>query len=147
MSVTSSFPSQPLCQVPQKQQQLVYPVSASASPNRRARSSIQTENPAVSTNNTTTTNAIRRLSDSNVRSIFECLYSNKPPPADLQFVIVPVGPNGEKLSPPSYEFDGKLVFKNTKTCSSSHSFTDLNLVTQTLYSNIRRWLVCPPASR
>ena len=62
---------------------------------------------------TTTTGAvatIRRLLDTDVRSIFECLHHNKPPPANLQFTIVPVGPNGQKLSPPSYEFTGTHEF-------------------------------------
>lgn len=49
---------------------------------------------------------IRRLSDSDVRSIFESLHHNHPPPPHLKFRIVPVGSNGLKLSPPSYEFEG-----------------------------------------
>jgi hypothetical protein len=50
---------------------------------------------------------IRRLSDTNVRAIFECLYKGTPPPPELPFLIVPVGPTGEKLSPPSFEFEGE----------------------------------------
>jgi hypothetical protein len=49
---------------------------------------------------------IRRLSDTNVRAIFECLHNGTPPPPELPFVIVPVGPTGEKLSPPPFEFEG-----------------------------------------
>lgn len=49
---------------------------------------------------------IRRLEDKDVRSIFECLHEGRPPPPRLSFQIVPVGPNGLKLSPPSYEFPG-----------------------------------------
>jgi hypothetical protein len=49
---------------------------------------------------------IRRLSDTDVRAIFESLHGNSPPPPHLEFQIVPVGPNGLKLSPPSYEFEG-----------------------------------------
>ena len=49
---------------------------------------------------------IRRLSDADVRAIFESLHGNLPPPPHLKFKIVPVGPNGLKLSPPSYEFEG-----------------------------------------
>jgi hypothetical protein len=51
---------------------------------------------------------IRRLSDCDVRAIFEALHENKPVPPHLQFGIVPVGPTGLKLSPPSFEFEGKL---------------------------------------
>lgn len=50
---------------------------------------------------------IRRLPDSDVRAIFECLHENKPAPSHLPFTIVPVGTNGLKLSPPSYEFSSK----------------------------------------
>ena len=49
---------------------------------------------------------IRRLPDSDVRAIFECLHENKPASSHLKFAIVPVGANGLKLSPPSYEFAG-----------------------------------------
>ena len=52
---------------------------------------------------------VRRLSDSDVRGIFESLHGGMmPPPPHLQFQIVPVGPNGLKLSPPSYEFEDGL---------------------------------------
>jgi hypothetical protein len=51
---------------------------------------------------------IRRLSDADVRSIFECLHHNRPPPSQLHFSIVSVGVNGLKLSPPSYEFEGRF---------------------------------------
>ena len=50
---------------------------------------------------------MRRLSDPDVRSIFECLHNNKAPPPKLKFRIVAVGPTGLKLSPPSFEFEGK----------------------------------------
>jgi hypothetical protein len=60
--------------------------------------------------------AIRRLSDANVRAIFECLYNGTPPPPELPFVIVPVGPTGEKLSPPSFEFEGKQRDRNNRAC-------------------------------
>eukprot|EP00980_Cylindrotheca_fusiformis_P008912 scaffold1900_cov123-Cylindrotheca_fusiformis.AAC.38 len=54
--------------------------------------------------------AIRRLSDDDVRAIFECLHGNQRPPPGLTFQIVPVGPDGLKLSPPSHEFqDGLYV--------------------------------------
>ena len=49
---------------------------------------------------------IRRLSDDDVRAIFECLHHQVPLPTRLSFLIVPVGSNGLKLSPPSYEFQG-----------------------------------------
>jgi hypothetical protein len=49
---------------------------------------------------------VRRLVDQDVRDIFECLHLGKPPPPHLPFRIVPVGPNGLRLSPPSHEFPG-----------------------------------------
>jgi len=54
---------------------------------------------------------VRRLSDDDVKTVFECIYSNKPPPnKSLRFHIVPVGPEGLRLSPPSYQFqDGLYV--------------------------------------
>jgi hypothetical protein len=49
---------------------------------------------------------VRRMSDQDVRDIFECLHQHAPPPPHLKFKIVPVGPTGLKLSPPSFEFVG-----------------------------------------
>ena len=51
--------------------------------------------------------ATRRLTDTDVRAIFEALHNNHPAPPHVPFKIVRVGPNGLKLSPPSYEFEGK----------------------------------------
>ena len=51
----------------------------------------------------------RRLSDTDVRAIFEALHQSKPAPPNLPFRIVRVGPNGLKLSPPSYEFEGMCL--------------------------------------
>ncbi|GKY92987.1 hypothetical protein MPSEU_000267300 [Mayamaea pseudoterrestris] len=51
----------------------------------------------------------KRLSDKDVREIFSCLFEyGKRPPSHLCFQIVPVGPNGLKLSPPSHEFEDGL---------------------------------------
>lgn len=44
------------------------------------------------------------MSDKDVRSIFQCLHDRGPVPDAFNFFIVPVGANGLKLSPPSYEF-------------------------------------------
>ena len=52
---------------------------------------------------------IRRLSDEDVKAVFDCVHNNRPPPADLPFHLVNVGPNGLKLSPPSYEFEGTIA--------------------------------------
>ena len=48
----------------------------------------------------------RRLSNENVKAVFDCVRNNRPPPADLPFHLVNVGPEGSTLSPPSIEFDG-----------------------------------------
>ena len=53
----------------------------------------------------------RKLSDSEVRSIFECLHHGTPPPPLLNFKIVPVGPKGLGLSPPAHEFEGTSLFE------------------------------------
>jgi hypothetical protein len=53
--------------------------------------------------------SVRRLEDSDVRAVFECLHERRPPPPHLPFRIVPVGPNGLKLSPPSHEFPGTWI--------------------------------------
>ena len=52
---------------------------------------------------------IRRLSDLDVRAIFEAVHQNRPPPSHLEFRIVPVGPDGLKLSPPSHQFEGTKI--------------------------------------
>ena len=61
---------------------------------------------------------IRKLSDDDVRSIFECIHNNKAPPVGLKFQIVPIGPTGLALSPPSFEFEGKL----SRRCCSTMTF-------------------------
>ena len=82
--------------------------------------------------------SIRRLSDDDVRAVFECLHNNTTPPSHLPFQIVPVGADGLKLSPPSFQFQGKfmLCFKigrnnvslivkfGTHTCDSIYLSTD-----------------------
>lgn len=50
---------------------------------------------------------ISRLNFADVRAIFDCLHDDKDIPKHLKFSIVPVGPTRNKLSPPSYEFEGK----------------------------------------
>ena len=52
---------------------------------------------------------VRRLSDSDVKTIFDCVHNNRPPPQKLSFQLVVVGPNGLKLSPPSFEFSGECA--------------------------------------
>jgi len=62
---------------------------------------------------------IRRLSDEDVKAVFDCVHNNRPPPSDLPFYLVNVGPNGLKLSPPSYEFEGTITVRSsdgTTTC-------------------------------
>lgn len=53
-------------------------------------------------------NTIRKLQNEDVRAIFESLHDGKPPPSGLSFKIVPVGPKGLRLSPPTYAFEGKF---------------------------------------
>jgi hypothetical protein len=51
---------------------------------------------------------LKRLGDDDVRAVFSCLRSHDLPPPHLHFQIVPVGPRGLKLSPPSHEFEDGL---------------------------------------
>ncbi len=52
---------------------------------------------------------LRRLSNDDVKNVFDCIYNNmKPLDEKLMFKIIVVGPTGMKLSPPSYEFEGKI---------------------------------------
>ena len=73
-----------------------------------ANTATTTTTPTTTTTTPTTVvgHTIRRLSDDDVRTIFECLHHGAPLPDRLKFTIVPVGANGLKLSPPSYEFQG-----------------------------------------
>ncbi len=53
--------------------------------------------------------SVRRLTNDDVKTIFDCVFNNKRPKEKrLTFNIIPVGPQGMKLSPPSYEFDDGL---------------------------------------
>lgn len=61
---------------------------------------------------------IRRLSDGDVRAIFESLHEGKTPPAHLKFQIVRSPPNGLKLSPPPYEYEGKESDLRSQKCST-----------------------------
>lgn len=88
---------------------------------------------------------IRRLSDDDVRAIFECLHHCTPLPERLEFTIVPVGPNGLKLSPPSYEFEGKFVPSWTRFCLICRLILAVGWIHLVLISTPRRF-VCLVAS-
>jgi hypothetical protein len=75
-----------------------------------AASMSSSNNSSTGNSNSSSSSTVRRLSDTEVRAIFECLHSERPVPTHLKFQIVPVNSNGLKLSPPSYEFQGKFVF-------------------------------------
>lgn len=49
----------------------------------------------------------KRLTETDVQLIFSCLTNNQQPPTKLRFKIIRVPHNGLKLSPPSFEFNGK----------------------------------------
>lgn len=65
---------------------------------------------------------VRRLSDADVRAIFECLHDAHPVPSHLNFSIVRVGPNGLKLSPPSFEFEGTAAAPRIYMCLFVYAF-------------------------
>lgn len=50
----------------------------------------------------------RRLSNNDVRAIFESVHDGTPPPSHLPFQVVAVGRRGLKLSPPPFEFPDGL---------------------------------------
>mmetsp|Transcript_15551 Transcript_15551/g.38366 ORF Transcript_15551/g.38366 Transcript_15551/m.38366 type:complete len:572 (+) Transcript_15551:124-1839(+) len=75
--------------------------------------------------------SIRRLSDEDVRAIFESLHGDHQPPPHLQFKIVPVGPSALRLSPPSYEFEDGLyvLLKPDKKRKNARNWVpDLSMV-------------------
>jgi hypothetical protein len=52
--------------------------------------------------------ASRRIPDSDIRAIFECIYdATKVIPSHIKFKIVKSISNGEKLSPPQLQFEGR----------------------------------------
>ena len=51
--------------------------------------------------------SMRKLSVDDIKKVFNCVHSNEVPPEHLKFQIIVVGSNGQKLSPPPYEFEGK----------------------------------------
>ena len=97
----------------------------------------QTHSQVLSIGSSFKMNPIRRLSDADVRSIFESLHENKRPPPDLPFQIVPVGPNGLKLSPPSYEFEGKRSIGDRQSALECHLFCSCHRI-----ADIRSQTVC-----
>jgi hypothetical protein len=85
--------------------------------------------------------SIRRLSDDDVRAVFECLHHNTTPPSHLPFQIVPVGADGLKLSPPSFQFEGKCSYVSKFVRNSvivirnfgTHKCDKIRLITDGLY--------------
>jgi hypothetical protein len=101
-----------------------------------------------SNNSSNSSSTVRRLSDGEVRAIFECLHSERPVPTHLKFQIVPVGSNGLKLSPPSYEFQGKFVeilcyvCANCYTCRRYTTHNHILCIFFLSLSFLLRWIVC-----
>jgi hypothetical protein len=101
-----------------------------------------------------TMTTLRRLSNDNVKTIFDCVYNNKKPDDEkLMFQIIVVGSNGMKLSPPSYEFEDGLYIllkplKKTKNekCLYTESPQDDPRIPSQLKSMVfldKPRLVCP----
>ena len=53
-------------------------------------------------------NEAPKLDNKDVRAIFESLHDSKPAPPGVRFQIVTVGPDGQGLSPPNHEYEGKV---------------------------------------
>lgn len=62
---------------------------------------------------------IQRLTETDVRGIFDSIHGGHQPPENLQFQIVPVGTSGLKLSPPAIEFECKLQTTNMMHISAT----------------------------
>jgi hypothetical protein len=75
--------------------------SATAPVNSTEYNLVESKTPASSS-----TSPIKRIPEPDVRAIFEFLHEAKPLPSHLKFQILPSVPNGEKLSPPSCQFEG-----------------------------------------
>lgn len=61
----------------------------------------------IHTSTSTRMATLRKLTDTEVRAIFESLHGDSQPPPHLKFKIVRCQAHCQKLSPPSYEFEGK----------------------------------------
>jgi hypothetical protein len=77
----------------------------------------------------------RKLTDADVRSIFECLHHKAPIPQNLKFTIVPVGPSGQKFSPPSHEFEGTVHL-----CTHTDGSMDTTAISTNMFPLSRRSL-------
>lgn len=107
-------------------------------------------------------NEVPKLYNRDVRAIFESLYDNMPAPPGLKFQIVPVGPDGQGLSPPNHEYeDGIYVLlkpdkskKKKRTKNSTADNSDLkspkipphlaHLKMKTPLSNMTKWSLSGP---
>ncbi|VEU39091.1 unnamed protein product [Pseudo-nitzschia multistriata] len=105
-------------------------------------------------------NEVPKLDNKDVRAIFESLYDNRPAPPGLKFQIVPVGPNGQGLSPPNHEYeDGIYVLlrpdkskknkKNKKGSSNDYERPKIpphlaHLKMKTPLSNGTKWSLSGP---
>lgn len=88
--------------------------------------------------------SIRRLSDEDVRAIFESLHGDHQPPPHLKFQIVPVGPTALRLSPPSYEFEGEKVLTNSLLFVRRKIDSDFVFISISLQC---RWSLCVAQAR
>lgn len=79
---------------------------------------------------------IRRLNPEDVKQVFDSLKHNQMPCESLKYSIVVVGSNGMKLSPPSYEFQGK----SRDDCFGWESYCIHFQLTMRLI-NLLRWAV------
>ncbi|KAG7354721.1 hypothetical protein IV203_004077 [Nitzschia inconspicua] len=71
--------------------------------------------------------SIRKLSDSDVRAIFESIHGTNQPPPHLSFKFIRCPSHCQKLSPPSFEFDDGLYIllrpekvKGPRSCVPPH---------------------------
>jgi len=65
----------------------------------------------------------RRLSDDDVKAVFDCITFNKLPSPTLPFKIIPVESDGLRLSPPSHDFEDGLyiLLKPIKNMTMKHA--------------------------
>lgn len=97
---------------------------------------------------------LKKLTEDHVKQIFSCIHNNTHPPESLMFQIVPVGLEGFKLSPPSYEFEGKLknhVFRmwmDRFLCMwNLYTYFIYVLMETTMFFHYKRWTLCVAEAR
>jgi hypothetical protein len=74
----------------------------------------------------------RELTEEEVLSIFEHVHHNHSLPPDLKYQVIPVDPNGSKISPPRFNFSGTHGILVRHLFGARNALTHLSLFIQTV---------------